>query len=158
MMWRGSRPSAMRIEAKVCLSLCGVTPPGRVLAAVGEQLVGALEHGLEHALVDGVLVAPAAARRRKEQVVEAASMAGLVLGEDVVKHWQDVDRAQPRRRLGATDLEAAAGEIDVADERVADLVIARPSEHERRDECVAARSARRGRRIQPARRVSSATI
>ena len=43
----------------------------RVLAAVGQQLVGPFEHGLEHALVDVVLVTPAAARRREEQVVEA---------------------------------------------------------------------------------------
>jgi hypothetical protein len=91
----------------------------RVLAAVREQLVGLLEHGLEHALVDVVLVASAAASRREEQVVEAAGVAGLVLGEDVVQNWQQVDRAQPRRRFGAADLEAAAGEVDVADERVA---------------------------------------
>jgi hypothetical protein len=31
-------------------------------------------------------------------------MGGLVLREDVVQHWQQVDRAQARRRLGAPDL------------------------------------------------------
>jgi hypothetical protein len=44
----------------------------RVLASVGEQLVGALEH----ALVDVVLVAPAAPRRREQHIVEVRAGAG----------------------------------------------------------------------------------
>jgi hypothetical protein len=49
----------------------------RVLAAVGEQLVGPLEDGLEYALVDVVLVAAAASRRREQQVVEAVAATRL---------------------------------------------------------------------------------
>ena len=125
----------------------------RVLAAVGEQLVGALEHGLEHALVDVVLVATAASRRREQQIVEASTMAGLVLGEDVVQHWQQVDRAQARRRLGAPDIEPAAGEVQIADERVPGFVVARAGEDERPDQRVAPRRARLGRQVELARGV-----
>jgi hypothetical protein len=119
-----------------------------VLTAVGEQLDGALEHGLEHALVDVVLVAPAASRRREQQIVEASPVVGFVLSEDVVQHWQQVDRAQARRRLGTPDLEAAAGEVQIADECVPRHVVARTGEDERPDQRVAPRRARLGRQVQ----------
>jgi|tagenome__1003787_1003787.scaffolds.fasta_scaffold20877124_2 hypothetical protein len=59
----------------------------------------------------------------------------------------------PGGRLGPSDLEAAAGKVDVADERVADLVIARPGENERRDQRVAARRSRLRVPVQLARRI-----
>jgi hypothetical protein len=47
-----------------------------------------------------------------------------------VQHWQQVNRAQARRRLGAPDLQPAAGEVQIADECVPALVVARPGEDE----------------------------
>jgi hypothetical protein len=45
-----------------------------VLTAVGEELVGALEYGFEHALVDVVLVATAASRGSEQRIIEAFTM------------------------------------------------------------------------------------
>jgi hypothetical protein len=58
----------------------------RVLAAASSS--SALQRGFEHALVGVVLVATATASRRKQQIVQAAGVTGLVFGEDVVKDRQ----------------------------------------------------------------------
>ena len=86
----------------------------RVLAAAGQQLVGSREHGFEHAFVDVVLVATAASRRREQQIIEVPTMGGLVLGEDVVQHWHQVDRAQARCRLGALYTQRPPHEVHVS--------------------------------------------
>jgi hypothetical protein len=89
----------------------------------------------------------------KQQIIEASAVVGLVLAEDVVQHWQQVDRAQAGRRLGAPDLQPAAGEVQIADERVPRLVVARPGEDEGPDQRVAPRRARLGRQVELARGV-----
>ena len=71
----------------------------RMLIALSQQLVGADKHRLEHALLDVVLVAPPAPRRREQQVIQVPWMRRLVLGKDVPQHRQEVNGPHAGRGL-----------------------------------------------------------
>ena len=117
-------PIAVRIEAKVWRSLCGREPFGqRQLAALAQQLVGALEDLAQNPLAQVAALAPPAGARREGDGVGAGGVrACLVGGEDVVEDRQDPDLAQAGRGLRAADEDAHVGEVDVAFEHVAELV------------------------------------
>ena len=107
----------------------------RCLPAPLEELVGAVDGGGEDAVAQVVLVAGAAGAGGEDEVVGAGAVgAGLVGGELVAQDRQQGDLAQAGLGLGAADVDAAVGEVDVAPEQVAELVRAGAGEDERGDD------------------------
>jgi hypothetical protein len=79
--------------------------------------------------------------------------AGAVSGVDVGQDRQELDRAKAARRLGSADLEAAPSKVQIANQRVSHLDVARAREDERRDERVPPGRPRRGLMVERRRGV-----
>jgi hypothetical protein len=126
----------------------------RRLSALGEQLVGALDHEQDHPLARVRPVAWGAGHGGEGEVVRCGCARAQLVGVELVaQDREQLDLAYPGLGLGLADQQAAAGEVDVASAQRAGLADPQAGEDERGDQSAAPVGAGNAARVEVGVRV-----